>query len=365
MNNNYFNEAIKSIEKFIVGTIGIVDGRGVVVASSKKSLVAKKFKYYQEIAKSDKNTGSVDDYYFKKILTSKGIELVTFISKEDANCKQILDLFTANILQLQKIFKEKYDKIIFIKDVMLGNVFSENIHLRVDELGLDNEVDRVVYIVSAKEPIQIELYNEVVSFAGNKDKNFVLLIDDCVLVLVLEVLKETFVCNFSILLLDVLKKYKQENILIGLSARLRGVKNIATAYIQAKFAVEVGKIFNDKSNILSYNDLGLARIIYKLPKTLCDLYLEEVFKGKYDEVLDGEMLLTVERFFSNSLNLSQTSRELFVHRNTMTHRLDKINELIGLDIRNFDDAIKFKIGMMIKSYLDSYKEMLYQQMDME
>ena len=347
----YFKEAVDSIQEFVIGTIGVVDGRGIVVACSDKSLIAKKFKYYEEILLEDKNAGSVSEHYFKKVLESNEIEYVTFISKENTNCEQILNLFTANILHLKRLFNQKYDKVSFIKDVVLENISLEEIYLRIDKLGIDNCVKRVVYVIISNELINTALYTKISSVVGNKD--FVLLIDDNVLVLVLEVFKENFVSEFSENLVDMLKKYKLKNYSIGLSGSLRGVNNIGTAYKQARIAIEAGKIFDDKSYILSYNDLGVVRIISNLPKDLCNLYLDEIFKEKIDEVLDGEMLLTVERFFGNSLNLSQTSRELYVHRNTMTHRLDKINELIGLDIRNFDDALKLKIGMMIKRYLDS------------
>lgn len=350
----YFKEAIDSIQEFVVGTIGVVDGRGIVVACSDKSLIAKKFEYYEEILIEDKNAGSIGEYYFKKILESNEIEFVTFISKENVNCEQILGLFTANILHIKRLFYQKYDKINFIKDVVFENVSLEEIYLSIDKLGIDNCVKRVVYVIISNELIKTAFYTQISSIVGNKD--FVLLIDDNVLVLVLEVSKESFVSNFSEILVDMLKKYKLKNYSIGLSDSLRGVKNIGIAYKQARIASEAGKIFDDKSYILSYNDLGVIRIISNLSKDLCNLYLDEIFKGKIDEVLDGEMLLTVERFFGNSLNLSQTSRELYIHRNTMTHRLEKINELIGLDIRNFNDALKLKIGMMIKRYLESKME---------
>ena len=140
---------------------------------------------------------------------------------------------------------------------------------------------------------------------------------------------------------------------VGIGTVVGNVKEIARSYKEARVALEVGKVFEDEKNILSYEDLGIGRLIYQLPTTLCELFLTEVFKkGSIDE-LDQEIIFTIQKFFENNLNVSETSRQLYVHRNTLVYRLDKIQKITGLDLRVFDHAIIFKVAMMVNKYLRS------------
>jgi carbohydrate diacid regulator len=131
------------------------------------------------------------------------------------------------------------------------------------------------------------------------------------------------------------------------------LKDLARAYKEARVAIEVGKVFDIEKNIVSYENLGIGRLVYQLPSTLCDIFLQEVFKRGSIESLDRETLMTVQAFFENNLNVSETSRKLFVHRNTLVYRLEKIKRLTGLDLREFDDAIVFKVALMVKKYLSA------------
>jgi carbohydrate diacid regulator len=138
---------------------------------------------------------------------------------------------------------------------------------------------------------------------------------------------------------------------VGIGTPVVGVKDLARSFKEAQTALEVGKVFDTDKNIVSYDNLGIARLIYHLPTTLCETFLKEVFKKNSIESLDHETLFTIQKFFENSLNVSETSRKLFVHRNTLVYRLDKIKKLTGLDLREFDHAIIFKIALMVKKYL--------------
>ena len=138
---------------------------------------------------------------------------------------------------------------------------------------------------------------------------------------------------------------------IGISSVVLGLKDLARAYKEARIALEVGKVFDTEKNIISYDNLGIGRLIYQLPTTLCEAFLQEVFKKGSLESLDRDTLDTVQRFFEYNLNVSETSRNLFVHRNTLVYRLEKIRKITGLDLRNFDQAITFKVALMVKKYL--------------
>jgi carbohydrate diacid regulator len=138
---------------------------------------------------------------------------------------------------------------------------------------------------------------------------------------------------------------------VGVGTVVENVRELARSYKEAQIALEVGKIFENEKNINSYENLGIGRLIYQLPTTLCEMFLEEVFRKGSIESLDYETLTTIQAFFENNLNVSETSRKLFVHRNTLVYRLEKIRKLTGLDLREFDHAITFKVALMVKKYL--------------
>lgn len=142
--------------------------------------------------------------------------------------------------------------------------------------------------------------------------------------------------------------------IIGIGSVASHLRDLADAYKKAQVAIEVGKVFDTEKTIINYDNLGIGRLIYQLPTTLCEIFLSEVFKKNPIDSLDAETLFTINKFFENNLNVSETSRKLFVHRNTLVYRLDKIKKLTGLDLREFDHAIVFKVALMVKKYLMSH-----------
>ena len=141
------------------------------------------------------------------------------------------------------------------------------------------------------------------------------------------------------------------HVVIGIGTTVTNLKDLARAYKEARISLEVGKVFDIEKPIMAYEKLGIGRLVYQLPTTLCEIFLQEVFKRGSLESLDRETLMTVQSFFENSLNVSETSRKLFVHRNTLVYRLEKIRKITGLDLREFDCAVTFKVALMVKKYL--------------
>ena len=144
-----------------------------------------------------------------------------------------------------------------------------------------------------------------------------------------------------------------KNIECPIGTPISNVKDLATSFKEAQIAMEVSKVFDTEKQIIRYDNLGIARLIYQLPTTLCEMFLQEVFKKNPIDALDQETLFTIYKFFENNLNVSETARKLFVHRNTLVYRLEKIKKLTGLDLRQFDHAIVFKVALMVRKYLSS------------
>ena len=140
---------------------------------------------------------------------------------------------------------------------------------------------------------------------------------------------------------------------VGIGTTANHLRELADRYKEAQVAIEVGKVFENEKPVIHYDNLGIGRIIYQLPTTLCEMFLSEAFKKNPIEALDEDTLDTINRFFENNLNVSETARKLYVHRNTLVYRLEKVKKITGLDLREFEDAILFKVAVMVKKYLDA------------
>ena len=116
-------------------------------------------------------------------------------------------------------------------------------------------------------------------------------------------------------------------------------------------ALDVGKIFYAEKNVIAYSRLGIGRLIYQLPVNLCKIFIDEIFGDNVPYDMEEETLTTINKFFENNLNVSETSRQLVIHRNTLVYRIEKLQKSTGLDIRVFDDALTFKIALMVVSYM--------------
>ena len=152
---------------------------------------------------------------------------------------------------------------------------------------------------------------------------------------------------------ETLRENGESTVVVGIGTVAAHLRDLAKSYKEAQIAIEVGKVFDTEKYVVSYENLGIGRLIHQLPTTLCEMFLQEVFKKNPIDSLDKETLFTINKFFENNLVLSETARKLFVHRNTLVYRLEKIKKLTGLDLREFDDAITFKVALMVKKYLAS------------
>ena len=214
----------------------------------------------------------------------------------------------------------------------------------------------MVFIVRVTSGGDISAYDVVSSLFPDKQKDFVFNISETDTVLVKEIRKgidRTDMEKLAASIVDTLSGEHYIKAVVGIGTPISNVKDLATSFKEAQIAMEVSKVFDAEKQIIRYDNLGIARLIYQLPTTVCEMFLREVFKQGSIESLDQETLFTIQRFFENNLNVSETSRGLFVHRNTLVYRLEKIKKLTGLDLREFDHAIIFKVALMVKKYLNS------------
>ncbi len=236
----------------------------------------------------------------------------------------------------------------------MDNILPGDIYLKARELHFNSDVMRVCLLIRITSKTDVSALDIIQNLFPDKSKDFVININETEITLVKEISEAADSKDLEKLassIADTLSSEFYTHSVVGIGTAVTGIKDLARSFKEAQVALEVGKVFDTERNIISYDNLGIARLIYQLPTTLCDMFLREVFKRGSIETLDQETLFTIQKFFENNLNVSETSRKLFVHRNTLVYRLEKIKKLTGLDLREFEDAIVFKVALMVKKYL--------------
>ena len=249
----------------------------------------------------------------------------------------------------------------FIKNLLLDNLLLVDIYNRAKKLHIDTEVRRVIFIVETAREKDSSVLDHVRGLLGNKTKDFVTAVDEKDIIIVKELAPSDGHAELEKTAGTILELLKGEDddIRIAYGTVINDIKEVSKSYKEAKLALDVGKIFFDDRKVIAYSTLGIGRLIYQLPIPLCKMFIREIFEGKSPDEFDEETLTTINKFFENSLNVSETSRQLYIHRNTLVYRLDKLQKSTGLDLRVFEDAITFKIALMVVKYMKYMESLEY------
>ena len=297
---------------------------------------------------------------FFKVNDDKQLEYVIMAKGENDTTYMVGKMAAFQIQNLLVAYKERFDKDNFIKNLLLDNLLLVDIYNRSKKLHIDTDVKRVVFIIETKTEKDNNALETVRNLFASKTKDFITAVDEKNIILVKEVkANETYDELFRIakVIVDMLNTEAMSSVHVAFGTIVNEIKEVSRSYKEAKMALDVGKIFYSDKNIIAYNNLGIGRLIYQLPIPLCRMFIKEIFDGKSPDEFDDETLVTINEFFENSLNVSETSRQLYIHRNTLVYRLDKIQKATGLDLRVFEDAITFKIALMVVKYM-KYMETL-------
>ncbi len=356
MSNRLYQTVLHQMKDVIGRTIGIIDENGIVIACSELSKIGEsKARIREEIA----YTGDAiiyEGYTYRFINAGDKNDSICFVEGGDTHAGSMSSLLAIFLGNMKSLYDEKYDKGSFIKSILLDNILPSDIYIKSNELHFTNEEHRIVFVIKFQSASSIPPYEIVQEIIGSGDKDYVINISEQDVVLVREISSDTDAKDMEDYACELLNTVQTKHGLratIGISSVVDNLKDLARAYKEARIAFEVGKVFDIEKTVISYENLGIGRLIYQLPTTLCEMFLSEVFKKGSLESLDRETLMTVQSFFENNLNVSETSRKLFVHRNTLVYRLEKIRKLSGLDLREFDHAVTFKVALMVKKYLSN------------
>lgn len=301
-------------------------------------------------------------FQFFKVFDEHQLEYVILARGETDDVYMIGKLAAFQIQNLLVAYKERYDKDNFIKNLLLDNLLLVDIYNRAKKLHIETDVRRVVFIIETKNEKDTNALETVRSLFSGKTKDFITAVDEKNIILVKELKpNETYddMTRTAKVILDMLNTEAMTKAHVAFGTIINEIKDVSRSYKEAKMALDVGKIFYSGRNVVAYSNLGIGRLIYQLPMPLCKMFIREIFDGKSPDDFDEETLTTINKFFENSLNVSETSRQLYIHRNTLVYRLDKLQKSTGLDLRVFEDAITFKIALMVVKYMKYMENLDY------
>lgn len=307
-----------------------------------------------EFAHSPADAQEVQGYQFFKVYDEQQLEYILVVAGSGEDVYTIGKMIAFQIQNLLVAYKERFDKDNFIKNLLLDNLLLVDIYSRSKKLHIQTEVARVVMIVESdngKDNNALELTR---GYFGNNSKDFITAVDESNVIVVKDLSDSENSKEIEKVakgLVNQLTKEGLKNVHVAYGTVVHEIKEVSRSYKEAKMSLDVGRIFFDERDIIAYSELGIGRLIYQLPIPLCKMFIREIFGGKSPDDFDEETLTTIYKFFENSLNVSETSRQLFIHRNTLVYRLDKLQKSTGLDLRVFEDAITFKIALMVVKYM--------------
>ena len=313
-------------------------------------------------ASSPADSQVIQGCQFFKIFDEHQLEYILLANGGSDDVYMVGKLAAFQIQSLLIAYKERFDKDNFVKNLLLDNLLLVDIYNRAKKLHIDTEARRVIFIVETNHEKDNSRLDNIRGILSARTKDFITAVDEKDIIIMKQLgLTEGYpeLEKAAAEFYDALKSEGEENVRIAYGTIVNDIREVSKSYKEAKLALDVGKIFFDEKKIIAYSTLGIGRLIYQLPIPLCKMFIREIFEGKSPDEFDEETLATINKFFENSLNVSETSRQLYIHRNTLVYRLDKLQKSTGLDLRVFEDAITFKIALMVVKYMKYMESMEY------
>ena len=358
MSNSVFQSVINQLKEIPGHVFGVIDTDGCVVSSTDVTLLGERWPDAAlKVAGAADGIVTFGQKTFKSILSTTGyLEYAVFCSGDDESARGLCQMAHIALNDAKIFYEEKHDRSTFVKNIIMDNILPGDIYIRAKELHFATDAPRAVFLVRQLGHADVATVDVLSGMFPDKSQDFVISINESDIAVVKQINASTTSEDLEKIarsMEDVLKNELFIKTVIGFGTVAERLRSLADSYKEAQTAIDVGKVFDTEKSIINYENLGIGRLIYQLPTTLCEIYLGEVFKKNSIDSLDQETLFTINKFFENNLNVSETSRKLFVHRNTLVYRLEKIKKLTGLDLRQFDHAIVFKVALMVRKYLSS------------
>ena len=358
MTNGVFQSVISQLKDVTDRVFGVVDAEGFVIACTDTSLMGERWpEAVLKVTGSAEQTVTFAQRTYRAMVSSANFfECAVFCSGEDELAKTYCSMAYIALRNAKSFYEEKHDRGTFVKNIIMDNILPGDIYIRAKELHFATDAPRAVFLVRQIGHSDVATVDVLSGMFPDKMQDFVISINETDVAVVKQIPANSNVNDLEKIAAAMEETLRNElyvKTVIGIGTVADHLRELADAYKEAQTAIDVGKVFDTEKTIINYENLGIGRLIYQLPTTLCEIFLTEVFKKNSIDSLDQETLFTINKFFENNLNVSETSRKLFVHRNTLVYRLEKIKKLTGLDLRQFDHAIVFKVALMVRKYLSS------------
>ena len=358
MSGRIFQNVVLQLKENTDRTVGVIDAEGIVIACSELSMIGQRWAEHVPVVNNAAGSMVTSDGKTFKALNGWGnqFDYAAFAFGDNEISKTVCSMATVALNAAKSYYEEKHDRGSFVKDIISDNIMLGDIYMRAKELRVTADVPRGVFVVRSLKKGESVPTDVIQSLFPDRQNDFVLSVGEGDVVLIRQMAEGAGIKELNKIassIEETLRSGSESTVVVGIGTVATHLRDLAKSYKEANIAIEVGKVFDTEKYVINYENLGIGRLIYQLPTTLCEMFLQEVFKKNPIDALDKETLFTIHKFFENNLNVSETARKLFVHRNTLVYRLDKIKKLTGLDLREFDDAITFKVALMVKKYLTS------------
>ena len=358
MSNSVFQSVIVQLREISDRTFGVIDTEGCVVSCTDMSLLGERWADAAlKVGNSSETIVTFAQKSFKAIMgNSNFFEYAVFCNGDDEMAKAFCQVAYIALNDAKTFYEEKHDRGTFVKNIIMDNILPGDIYIRAKELHFATDAPRAVFLIRQVGHSDVATVDVLAGMFPDKLQDFVLSINETDIAVIKQISPNVTAEDLEKIAAGIEETLKNElriKTIIGIGTVAEHLRELADSYKEAQTAIDVGTVFDPDKSIMHYENLGIGRLIYQLPTTLCEIFLREVFKKNSLDSLDQETLFTINKFFENSLNVSETSRKLFVHRNTLVYRLEKIRKLTGLDLRQFDHAIVFRVALMVRQYLAS------------
>ena len=359
ISNQILQDTIDGIKAITRIDLCVMDTEGKPLASTLDAV-----EEYKEavlvFAESLAESQALQGYQFFKVFDENQLEYIILVKGETDDVYMVGKMAAFQVQNLLIAYKERFDKDNFIKNLLLDNLLLVDIYNRAKKLHIETDVRRCVFIVETKNDRDNNAFETVRNIFSAKTRDFITAVDEKNIIVVKEVADNEGYDELNKtaeVIVNLFRADAENDVHVAYGTIVNEIKEVSRSYKEARMALDVGKIFFEEKDVIAYSTLGIGRLIYQLPIPLCKMFIKEIFDGKSPDDFDEETLTTINKFFENSLNVSETSRQLYIHRNTLVYRLDKLQKYTGLDLRVFEDAITFKIALMVVKYM-KYMESL-------
>ena len=353
ISNQVIQTSIDELKAITKVDIYIFDQDGGKVASTAEEMTISR-DIIVNFAGSPADSQVVGGYHFLKILDDGEVAYVLAARSANDDAYMVAKIAVSQLQNLIIAYKERFDRNNFFQNLILDNLLLVDIYNRAQKLHIEVECPRIVYVIETKMEKDNSAMEMLKGLFSSQNGDFLTAVDEKNIILIKSVERDESPAALeqtAHMIVDMMNSEALLNVRVAYGTVVRELREVSKSYKEAIMALDVGRIFYAEKNVTAYSALGIGRLIYQLPVNLCRIFIEEIFNGNQVYDIDDETLTTINKFFENNLNVSETSRQLFIHRNTLVYRIEKLQKATGLDIRTFDDALTFKIAMMVVNYM--------------